>query len=97
MLVNMCATFHIHSHLSLARDLFGSIFIFAQLVLLHLLRQLHNTLAFLSVAILRSFPVNLLAFDGAVAVGLATLAKLASGGVQLHFANTAGLSHFAEV
>ena len=68
----MCATFDIRYRQ--ARDLFGSIFIFAQLVLLHLLRQSHDLLALVPMTILRSVLVNLLTPDAAVAKGLATLA-----------------------
>ena len=74
----------------------ASLSIFAQLVLLHFLVELHDLLAFGAVTILRSAPVNLLTFDAAVAIGLATLAELASSGIEINSANVTSFSHFAE-
>ena len=91
----MCATFHIDCY-RLSRDLFGSILIFAQLVLLHLFVELHHLLTLVPMSILGSVPVNLLAFDAAVAKGLATLAELASSGIEINSANVTSFSHFAE-
>jgi len=46
--------------------------------------------------ILRMIPVNLLAVPAAVAERLASLAELASIGIQFNGANSALLSHFAK-
>ena len=62
---------------------------------LDLLCQSHDLLALGAVAILRSVPVNLLALDTAVAIGLASLAQLSGLGVQFDAACFAILSHFA--
>ena len=58
---------------------------------LRFLLQLHNLFAFLPVAILRTIPMDLLAFPAAVAVRLAPLAELAIGTVQRSAANRAAL------
>ena len=60
---------------------FVALFIFALFALLQLVAELHHLLAFCPMTILRSPPVNLLALDATVAMGLAALAKLASDGV----------------
>ena len=57
-----------------------------------LLPELRHTLAFLPMTVLRSSPMNLLAFDAAVAVRLACLAQLAGGRDQRGAAHLAGLS-----
>ena len=57
-----------------------------------LLLELHDTLALLSVAILRPIPVNLLAGFAAVAVGLASFTEFAGGGIQWDAAYLAGLA-----
>ena len=57
-----------------------------------LLLELRDSLALLSVAILRPIPMNLLAGFAAVAVGLASLAQLARGGVQWDAAHCTDLS-----
>ena len=62
-----------------------------------LLLELHDTLAFLPMAVLRSIPVTLLAGFAAVAVGLASLAEFAAGGVQWDAADLAGLSEDTKV
>ena len=61
-----------------------------------LLPEFRDTLALLPMAILRPIPVNLLAGFAAVAVGLASLAKLARGRVQWNAAYLAGLSKGAK-
>ena len=62
-----------------------------------LLLELRDSLALLSMAILRTVSVNLLAFDAAVAVRLASLAQLASNGIQWDAAGLAMLSHLTQM
>ena len=57
----------------------------------NLLLHRHDLLAFLSVAILRAIPVNLLAVAAAVAIRLTTLAELASIDIQGDAADFASL------
>ena len=59
---------------------FRSIELVFLLDICQLLLELHDTLAFLPMAILRSIPMNLLAGGTAVAVGLAPLSQLARDG-----------------
>ena len=73
----------------------ASLSIFAQLVLLHFLVELHDLLAFGAVTILRSAPVNLLTFDAAVAIRFAPLAQLASIGIQGNTTCYTNLSNIA--
>ena len=62
-----------------------------------LLLELHNPLALLPVAILRSVPMNLLAIPAAVAVRLALLTELAIGAVQRGAANLTALSKITQM